>query len=243
MKIAVVCRVYNESSMIHDFLDHYRRIATGGFYFYDDGSTDGTVSILENESNVKHVIKGKRLPIVESHDQQNPQRKQIMDVALNDLTENDYILLLDADEFIEFTVLPFEITNDLVHFHLFDSYITEKDKDDPWQSREMFGPELRDIAFMVRVGAYKTIINDRTILIKTHQPINFGGFVRHVGKSISVEYWENKCKHYSTSNMPRIYRDKWELRKGKAIHTLSDFNRPLYKWDDLIKNPVNWVKI
>ena len=38
MKIAVVSRIYNEEPILQEFLDYYRKIATAGFFFYDDGS-------------------------------------------------------------------------------------------------------------------------------------------------------------------------------------------------------------
>ena len=43
--------------------------------------------------------------------------------------------------------------------------------------------------------------------------------------------------------MPPKYRFKWEARKGKSIHIKSDFNRPLYKWEDLKLNKDKWVII
>ena len=243
MKIAVVSRIYNEECIIAEFLNHYREITTGGFYFYDDGSTDNTLSVLKSNTNVKHIIEGERHSTIASHTNQNKQRQQILQVALDNLDENDYILLLDADEFIYFNSDAFDGKYDIGKCPLFDLYITKNDLQSHWTERKYVGPEVRDIIFMVRVGSYKTLLHDRTIVPIPNSISKFIGFVKHVGKGISVEYWERKCNHYANSNMPEKYSKKWNNRKGKAIHEMSDFNRTLYKWDYIIENKQKWIKI
>jgi len=63
----------------------------------------------------------------------------------------------------------------------------------------------------------------------------FGGYVRHYGKAISIKEWEATCEYYVNhrwaDRQPKL-RDRWKARKGKAIHTLSDFGRPLINWKD-----------
>lgn len=245
MKVSVVSRVYNERYLINEFLDYYREIVTkdgGKFYFYDDGSTDGTLEILQKDPDCV-VVAGTRESGVMSHNNQRPQRRMMMDLACKDLGENDYILLLDIDEFLTFNQPIETITQDLVYFDLFDFYITEEDKDLHWSKREYVGPERRHIAFMVRKGAYKTVVADRTLVTTGGPVLHEGGFVKHMGKAVSIEYWENKCSHYASPGMPEKYRGKWEARKGKAIHTVSDFNTPLYKWDDIITKKDLWITI
>lgn len=241
MKVAIVSRIYNEENILQEFLDYYRDIATAGFYFYDDGSTDNTLDILNNDPAVKHVIKGTRHNGVSSHNNQNPQRKQIIEIARSDLQPDDYFMLLDVDEFIQLTTPLPSIPQDLIFLSLFDMYITDSDKDKHWTERKYFGPEVRNLAFIVKNSSYRDLRNDRT-LIAAGTSANHG-FVKHVGKGISIEYWENKCNHYSQPNMPAKYRGKWEARKGKAIHTQSDFGRPLYTWEDITNNRQNWVEI
>jgi len=241
MKIAIVCRIYNEESIVKEFLDYYREIASGGFFFYDDGSTDNTLSILEEDPDVVHVIKGNRTNGVDSHFKQNSQRKEIIQIARTSLAPDDYFMLLDCDEFVEFTTPIDSIKDDLIFLSLFDMYITDQDKHLHWSLRKYFGPEVRNLAFMVKNSSYINLKNDRT-LIANGKTSNHG-FVKHIGKGVSVEYWENKCNHYSQKDMPEKYRSKWEKRKGKAIHNNSDFNRPLYNWDDLKVKKELWVEI
>ncbi|MBU4555275.1 MAG: hypothetical protein KJ747_00185, partial [Actinobacteria bacterium] len=57
------------------------------------------------------------------------------------------------------------------------------------------------------------------------------GYVKHYGKAISIAEWEVTCDYY-IENFPEPYRSKWSARKGCAIHTESDFARPLMSWED-----------
>ena len=243
--ITIASRIYNEESIIQDFIDHYRDIADGGFYFYDDGSDDSTLDILANDPAVKHVIKGKR-PVSSSasHNAQNSQRQQIIAAARKDMGPEDYLMLLDADDFLYFDIDLNHIPADVLTFDAFDLYITEEDKDKPWQEREYVGPEFRTVIMAIKNKAYRGLRNDRTILTNAgFQMITPAGYLKHVGKAVSVDYWERKCAHYSADNMPTKYKQKWELRKGKAIHKVSDFNRPLLKWQDLKNNKTKMVDI
>jgi len=244
MKIAVVCRVYNEIEIIKDFLDHYRSIATGGFYIYDDGSTDGTFELLQEDDDVKHVIKGIRPPGIKSHFRQNPQRKEIINYARKHLRPDDYFLLLDADEFIDFHRPLVALPADLINFALFDLYTTEPDEGKNWKSREFVGPEVRYIGMLVKNKSYADLKNDRTIVSRgLHLTLPDYGYVKHIGKAINRQYWDRKCNHYSRVGMPVKYKLKWEQRKGKYIHKKSDFGRDLIKWGDLDKHKEKWVKI
>jgi len=243
MKVAVLCRVYNEEAILQDFLDHYRDIATGGFYFYDDGSTDNTWDILSADPAVKHIISKNRIDNLFSHFNQNPQRQEIVEAARQDLELNDWFLLLDADEFIEWYSKPEDHLTyaSSLTLPLFDLYITDKDKDRGWKEREMVGPEVRYIKFMVKSADYITLQNDRTIISNGINLTTPTARVKHIGKGLSIDYWERKCSHYSTPGMPLKYQLKWANRKGKAIHTESDFGRPLLKWDELAG--AEWITI
>jgi hypothetical protein len=69
-----------------------------------------------------------------------------------------------------------------------------------------------------------------------------GGVERvRTGKSLSVEHWEETYDYYVRHFSFGSYGRKWRDRKGRAIHTQSDFMRPLYEWGDTLF--ANAVKI
>ena len=57
MLIAIMC-VRNEEYHLPTFLDHIRDYVDG-FVVLDDGSTDNTIKILENEPKMLKIIKNK----------------------------------------------------------------------------------------------------------------------------------------------------------------------------------------
>jgi len=116
---------------------------------------------------------------------------------------------------------------------LFDFYITPEDVEETYLHRRWMGPEYRNIPmfFKVRPSIKFTQRVPRGIGMNTA----FGGYVRHYGKAISVKRWEDACEYYVdvrwADRKPKL-RQSWEDRKGKAIHTESDFDRPLITWDE-----------
>jgi hypothetical protein len=65
-----------------------------------------------------------------------------------------------------------------------------------------------------------------------------GGVERvRTGKSLSVEHWEETCDYYVRHFSFGSYGRKWRDRKGRAIHTQSDFMWPLYEWGDTFRRP------
>jgi hypothetical protein len=64
-------------------------------------------------------------------------------------------------------------------------------------------------------------------------------YCQHYGKSLSVAHWEETCDYYIRHFPFETYGKKWTERKGKAIHTESDFGRPLREWgESLFANAV-----
>jgi hypothetical protein len=55
-------------------------------------------------------------------------------------------------------------------------------------------------------------------------------YCQHYGKSLSVAHWEETCDYYIRHFPFETYGKKWTERKGKGVHTESDFGRPLYAW-------------
>jgi hypothetical protein len=66
-------------------------------------------------------------------------------------------------------------------------------------------------------------------------------YCQHYGKSLSTEHWEETCDYYIKHFPFETYGRKWLARKWQAIHTQSDFMRPLYEWGEALF--ANAVKI
>jgi hypothetical protein len=86
------------------------------------------------------------------------------------------------------------------------------------------------MAFRARVGLGYTGAHQREVTLKKGRRLMQRGSVRHYGKARSVDAWERKCEFYAL-HAPR-YAAKWTARKGKAVHVVSDFGRPLIRWAD-----------
>jgi hypothetical protein len=126
---------------------------------------------------------------------------------------------------------------DGVRVQLFDAYMTPGDHAAYQADRELldfrrfFGPERRDILMLWR--------NRPEVIFAKREP---GGLERvgtdlhcqHYGKSLSVDHWEETCDYYIRHFPFDTYGRKWLERKGQAIHTQSDFMRPLYEWGDTL---------
>ena len=123
---------------------------------------------------------------------------------------------------------------------LFDAYMTADDHA-PYQAdrelldfRRLFGPERRDILMLSR--------NRPEVIFAQHHKREPGGLERvatglycqHYGKSLSVDHWEETCDYYMRHFPFETYGRKWRERKGRAIHTQSDFERPLFEWGDAL---------
>lgn len=236
MKIIGLTRIRNEENIIKDTLDHMSEFCDG-VYIYDDASTDNTVEICNKHSIVKGLIRG----VIwdenrERAEYENRQKVFLYARETANMNEDDWFIYLDADERIEFNFIEFQKNwcdkVDGVKMRLFDFYITEEDKDKSYVERQWMGPEYRDILFMFKnknaIGYH--IPDQRECFLTPNSRVMLSGYVKHFGKGISIQQWENTCEYYAT-HFPK-YADKWNRRRGKAIHTMSDFGRGLIKWED-----------
>jgi hypothetical protein len=164
----------------------------------------------------------------------------------------DWMFCFDADERVigdlrGFAGGPRARDCDAVRIRLFDAYLTPDDHA-PYRPdlellgfRRFFGPEQRDILMLWR--------NRSEIFFAEQHAREPGGvervvtdlYCQHYGKSLSVEHWEETCDYYIRHFPFETYGRKWLDRKGRAIHTQSDFERPLYEWGDTLF--ANAVKI
>lgn len=201
--------------------------------FYDDCSTDGTLEILR-QADVG-VIEGKVWYPDRQMEEMRP--RQLLLQAARECGP-DWVWCFDADERYEGTLRLCEGGG--CNVRLFDAYLTrdcEPCTGSLSRLRRLFGPEYRDILmlFRPRCGNF-TVPDAREPCVRG--PVAFSGLrCRHFGKGISVEQWEANCDYYSA--FPEPYKSKWTARRGKAIHTLSDFGRPLYEWGELPAHQVS----
>jgi hypothetical protein len=110
---------------------------------------------------------------------------------------------------------------------------TPEDAHLPYTERRWFGPEYRDILMAYRNLPHLNFTRPDQREMVLRDRVVQGGWVKHYGKSESVEQWEETCEYYST-HFPEPYRSKWAARKGKAIKydMKSDFGAPLMLWDE-----------
>jgi glycosyltransferase involved in cell wall biosynthesis len=232
-------RIRNEETIIKDTLDHMGTFCKG-IFVYDDCSQDNTLSICQSHPSVIKVQEGKQWSI-NRLDEEYKNRQSVLELARNSVENDCWFIYMDADERIEMDWDLFhnsESNFDKVIMRLWDFYITEEDKCLPYTSRKWVGPEYRDIIFMFRNHPELRyfIPDQRQCATPGYFRTERLGSVKHYGKSVSIEEWEKTCDYYI--NYFQIYSEKWKLRKGKAIHTKSDFGRDLVLWDDREKNGV-----
>lgn len=234
--IVGITRVRNEALILADTLQHFLA-RVDHVLLYDDASTDATPEIAGSFDRVT-VTRGTEW-------RQDRPAEEVRHRAL--LLEQaramgaTWALCFDADERLEGT-LP-ALTADGYRFRLFDGYMTD-DLQAPYAGGaladlpRLWGPEYRDILMLFRVERSRFIGRDNRCP-HTEGRIELADVqVRHYGKCLSVEHWEETCAYYASPLWPERYRAKWEARKGKAIHTRSDFGRPLYPWRDVAANGV-----
>lgn len=152
----------------------------------------------------------------------------------------DWFLYFDADERIEYDfsrLTAYDERVACVYMKLFDFYITPEDMARPYAGdlvslRKWCGPEYRPIMFLFKHAPNRRWRWRRSRMPDIDHAIEFAvmdGYVRHYGKCISISHWEDTCDFY-TANAPHL-AEKWRARKGKAVHTISDFGNPLITWE------------
>lgn len=225
-----ITRVRNEELILEDTLRH-ALARVDHVILYDDVSTDRTVEIASGFDRVT-IILGKEWGLDRAAEETR-HRAMLLEEAKE--LNADWCWCFDADERID-GEFP-KLTADGYRLRLFDGYIADN-FDEPYRKGalddlpRLWGPEYRDILMLFRVNAAIYSGPDK------REPDVFGRIekaqatVRHYGKCLSVEHWEETCAYYSRY-WGEPYRSKWEARKGKAVHTLSDFGRPLYQWNEV----------
>ena len=231
MKIFGLTRIRNESLIIKDTLDHLAGFCDAVFV-YDDASEDGTFEICKNHKIVKDILRNnewKEDRLVEEYS----NRQDLLNLARLHASTDDWFVYIDADERIDFDwSLLNKTKSNAVRMKLFDFYITHEDVDKGYNERKWLGPEYRKIVIAFKNSPeliYKTL-DQREVILPKKKKILDSGYVKHYGKAISIDVWEQTCDYYI--EYFDKYADKWKARKGKAIHEKSDFSNDLIQWHE-----------
>ncbi len=227
--ITGLMRVRNEELILEDSLRHFLSYVPS-LVVYDDASTDRTVEILHSFPNVTVIQGYEHQPKNESAHRELARRR----------IKTPYTLVFDADERL---VGPLPTpTADGYRFRLYDAYMTP-DMQRPYTAGlladlpRMYGPEYRDIMMLWRTDRFSYV---GALQREPWSPLacveQSTVEVKHFGKALSTDHWEQNCTYYST--WPEPYASKWKARMGKAIHTRSDWDGELYSWDDVRKQGI-----
>ena len=249
--LVALIRVRNEELIIADTLNHLATFADC-IVAYEDASTDHTRQILKSHPAVKLIIENNRWEgSLEERLLAETRHRGLLLQEARKRFSFQWCMCCDADEryigpIREFVSAPnMSALPDAVRVKLFDAYMVQDDQA-PYQQgvsllnfRLFFGPERRDILMLWKNSesvVYRGL-DSREPIVPGLQECQF--YCQHYGKSLSVQHWEETCDYYINHFPFELYGKKWSARKGRAIHTKSDFGRPLYRWgEELFANAV-----
>lgn len=246
--LIVLLRVRNEELILEDTLSHLSEFADL-IVAYDDASTDRTREILRTHPKVALIVENNTwLSSIEDRLRSETHHRGLLLQEARKRWNFRWGMCCDADERYVGDIRTFVMASnyptapDAIRISLFDAYMTNTDSM-PYQRgqqllnfRRYFGPECRNILMMWKNTPEVVYhgLDAREPCVTGSTAIKF--YCQHYGKSLSIEHWEATCEYYINHFPYDPYGKKWELRRGKAIHTLSDFGRPLLQWgDDLFK--------
>lgn len=250
--LVAMTRVRNEALILPDTLD-YLGDQVDAIVAYDDASTDDTVDILRRHPKVALVVANQSWEedIEARKRAEGRHRGLLLDMARAELP-HQWMFCFDPDERVTGNVRSFvegldADDCDAVRVKLFDAYITPEDRE-PYRPgrpllhfRRFYGPEQRDILMLWRNHAGIGFAEGDGRTPRGMSQVKTELYCQHYGKSLSVEHWEETCDYYIRHFPYETYGKKWSARKGQAVHTKSDFERPLYEWGEALF--ANAVKI
>ena len=169
---------------------------------------------------------------------------RVLDMARAELP-HEWMLCFDPDERIAGDLRGFVSSLahdecDAVRVQLFDAYMTQDDHtpytkgDELLDFRRFYGPEQRNILMLWRNRPEIVFAEGDGRTPRGMAREKIGLYCQHYGKSLSVAHWEETCDYYIRHFPFETYGKKWTERKGQAIHTESDFKRPLYEWGEAL---------
>jgi glycosyltransferase involved in cell wall biosynthesis len=243
--IVGMTRVRNEALILADTLD-YLAPQVDAIIAYDDASTDATVEILRKHPKVALIVANQAWEEdVEARKRaEGRHRGLLLGMARSELP-HEWMFCFDPDERVTGDLHGFvaSVKNDAcdgVRVRLFDAYMTPEDHE-PYTSdrqlldfRRFYGPEERDILMLWRNRPEIGFAEGDGRTPRGVQNVRIDLYCQHYGKSLSIAHWEETCDYYIRHFPYETYGKKWAARKGQAIHTQSDFGRPLYAWGETL---------
>lgn len=243
-QIVAMTRMRNEALILPDTLDYLAR-HVDAVIAYDDASTDETVELLRAHPKVALIIANREWErnVDARKRAEGRHRGLLLDMARAQLP-HDWMFCFDPDERVtgdlRGTVGRVDADCDALRVRLFDAYLTTEDQAAYTSDqalidfRRFYGPEQRDILMFWRnhEGIRFAEGDGRTPRGMTSVETDL--YCQHYGKSLSVAHWEETCDYYVQHFPYETYGAKWEARKGKAIHTESDFGNALHKWGEAL---------
>lgn len=248
--LVALLRVRNEALILKDTLDHLAGFADV-ICAYDDASTDATLEILKAHEKVSFVVQNMEWQSgIENRLLSETRHRGLLLQEARRRISFVWCMCCDADERYVGPIRQFVTSSvidkpDAIRIQLFDAYMTEGD-DHPYSEdisltnfRRLFGPERRDILML-----WKNCDSAHYVGLDAREPVVPGRtesrfLCQHYGKSLSYQHWDATCEYYVNHFPFDSYGKKWSERRGKALHSRSDFDSPLFEWgDDLFQNAV-----
>ncbi len=243
IKIIGLMRIRNESLILKDTINHFGQFIDG-LIVLDDNSTDNSIEIVKSSKKLLNLIVNKKW-LKNRSLEETLHRKILLDIAKS--YNPIWVFYSDADERFIGNIYEFlnsKESNKIngIKISLFDAYLTPSDCN-PYKKgklinfRAFFGPERRDILMIWRNNKDIDYLG-----LDAREPFNVRGkiitkfYCQHYGKSLSIKHWKDTCEYYAKF-FPQ-YSSKWKQRRGKAIHLMSDFGNPLYKWPKVILHSI-----
>ena len=250
--LVAITRLRNEALILPDTLD-YLDDHVDAMVAYDDASTDDSVDILRKHPKVALIVANQAWEknVAARKLAEGRHRGLLLEMARAELP-HDWMFCFDPDERVTGDLPGFvaglsAYACDAVRVRLFDAYITPDDCE-PYRPdralldfRRYYGPEQRDILMLWRNRPEIGFAEGHGRTPGGIERVRTDLYCQHYGKSLSVDHWEETCDYYIRHFPFETYGRKWSERKGQAIHTQSDFMRPLYAWGDTLF--ANAVKI
>ena len=242
--LVAMTRVRNEALILPDTLD-YLADHVDAIVAYDDASTDETVELLRGHPKVALIVANQawERDINARKRAEGRHRGLLLDLAREQLP-HDWMFCFDPDERVTGDLRGYlhgvDAGCDALRVKLFDAYLTADDQAAYTSDqsllgfRRFYGPEQRDILMLWRNHPGIGFAEGDGRTPRGMQSVMTDLYCQHYGKSLSVAHWEETCDYYVQHFPYETYGVKWEARKGKAIHTQSDFGNPLHEWGDAL---------